>query len=97
MSISRNRLRTILPLALFSALACNLFAPGATPTVQPTNTSPPPPTETPVQPVVADAFPGPGETIALDGAIDLYFDQAMDPDSLAGALSIEPNVPGAIE
>ena len=99
MTPKKLQLWFIPPVSLLFVLACNLFTPGATPTVQPTSTSPPP-TATPVpplEPVVADVFPGPGETIAIDGAIDLYFDQAMAQDSLAGALSLEPSVAGAIE
>lgn len=89
----------LVPLALVTAIACNLFAPKASPTAPPASATPvatltPLP---PMEPVVADVYPRAGEELPTDGAIDLYFDQPMDKDSLSGAFTIEPDVAGAFE
>ncbi len=60
--------------------ATNTPAPTATPTETPT----------PPKPMVISSKPTIGEEIAVDGAIELTFDQAMKRDSVEKAFAIEP-------
>ncbi|MEK7276358.1 MAG: Ig-like domain-containing protein, partial [Chloroflexota bacterium] len=64
------------------ALACQCAGLGVTPTATPR------PTPTPFNPVVADRFPGRGDELPVDGAIDVYFDQPMDRASVESAFSV---------
>ncbi len=48
-------------------------------------------------PQVIASNPFPGEEMALDSAIAVRFDQAMDPDSVEAAWAIEPVIDGAFE
>ena len=75
------------------ALACQCG--GITPTPVPTIPAITPTPLPPVQPVVADHFPGKGDELAIDGAIDVYFDQAMDHTSVESAFSLTPAVTGS--
>ena len=47
-------------------------------------------------PQVFDTQPLIGEELALDGAVTFYFDQAMDPDAVADAFSVTPDVAGSL-
>lgn len=81
------------------SLSCNLpaglqeriFGLAATPTqtVQPTNTP------QPLPPVIVEADPPSGSTVALEGSITLYFNQAMDQKSVEGGLSTYPELEGS--
>lgn len=82
------------------ALACSL--PRFTPTVAPSSPEPteiplPTPTPRPLPPRLVETSPLRGEKLALDGAIKLYFNQAMDTASVEAALSSHPKVPAKLE
>jgi alpha-2-macroglobulin len=51
----------------------------------------------PVPPRLLHQAPARGEEMALDGVLELVFDQPMDRDSVEHALRISPEVPGSIE
>lgn len=60
----------------------------------------PEPTSTPLPPLsprLLSQSPAPGDELALDGAIELVFDQPMDRASVEGAISISPAVAGRFE
>lgn len=82
-----TRLFTTLSFLVIVAFACQWGS--VTPTPAPISTPLPP-----VQPVVADHFPGKGDELAIDGAIDVYFDQAMDQPSVESAFALAPAVTG---
>jgi hypothetical protein len=79
---------------LFGLVGCNF--PGVKPASDQTPTFIKP-TAQPQPPVVADRYPSSGEILPLNGAIDLYFDQPMDPDSVNQAFSISPSLAGSLE
>lgn len=94
----------VVTLLAFATLACGLF--GQTPTPPPATDTPvsatgtpvPSPTPLPPQPpVIADRYPLNGELLPTTGAIDIYFDQAMDQDSITAAFNIEPAIEGRLE
>ncbi len=76
-----------------AALQGKLFGLGGSPapTFQPTNTP------QPLPPTVVESDPPQGSTISLEGPITIYFNQAMDQDSVPGAFSTDPQVPGSLE
>ncbi|WP_162909504.1 Ig-like domain-containing protein [Aggregatilinea lenta] len=47
-------------------------------------------------PIVVDTSPLAGEELPLDGAVTLYFDQAMDRAAVEGAFSVSPDVAGTL-
>ncbi|HUN23221.1 MAG TPA: Ig-like domain-containing protein [Anaerolineales bacterium] len=76
--------RSLLICSLLFAVACGVLPnPLAKPTPLPT-----------VPPLVAEVSPTAGETLPTDGAIVLYFDQAMQADSVEKAVSFSPAVSG---
>ncbi len=92
-------LGAILLVALIS-LSCNLPTairetlgiPGtSTPTVQPTNTP------QPLPPAIIETDPPQGSTIPLGGPITIYFNQAMDQESVGSALAAEGGIQGSLE
>ncbi len=87
-----SRLSKLLSLIVVAVLLaqCGGPTPAPTATVPPPSPTPLPP----VQPVVADHFPGQGDELTLDGSIDVYFDQPMDKPSVEAAFSINPKVDG---
>ncbi len=68
--------------------------PEAIGTAQPDATATPLP---PLAPRLLSQAPAPGEELALDGALELVFDQPMDRASVEAALSLTPELAGAIE
>jgi len=86
-----SRLLKALSLLVVVALACQCGGVTPAPTAIPT---PPPTPLPPAAPVVADHFPGNGDELALDGTIDVYFDQAMDKASVESAISLSPSLQG---
>lgn len=85
-----TRLFRILSLLVIVAIACQCGGFGVTPTPVPPTPTPLPP----AAPVVADHFPGRGDELPVDGAIDVYFDQAMDRASVEAAFSVAPSLAG---
>lgn len=85
-----TRIFKALALLVIVALACQCGGFGVTPTPVPPTPTPLPP----AAPVVADHFPGRGDELPVDGAIDVYFDQAMDRASVESAFSVTPSVTG---
>ena len=90
---------TILLVALIS-LSCNLpsairetfgIAGTSTPTLQPTNTP------QPLPPTIVETDPPLGSTIPLGSSITIYFNQAMDQESVAGALKNNLEFQGSLE
>ncbi len=79
-------------LLVVAAIACQCA--GITPIPTPTPTAKPTPLP-PIEPVVADHYPAKGDELPLEGAIDVYFDQAMDRASVESAFSLAPAVNGA--
>lgn len=83
------------------SLSCNLpagiqekiFGFGVTPTqpVLPTNTP------QPLPPAIVETDPLAGSTIPLDGPITLYFNQAMEQDSVSSVFSTAPEISGSLE
>src|SRR3990172_3030963 len=88
----RNRRYLYLAAFLLFVFACNLIgpAPTATPTLAPTPLPP-------LAPQVVDRFPGRGDELKVDGAIDVYFDVPMDRASVESAFSVSPSVTGTFE
>ena len=86
-----TRIFKALSLLVIVALACQCGGFGITPTPVPPTPTPLPP----AAPVVADHFPGRGDELPADGAIDVYFDQAMDRASVESAFSMTPSVTGS--
>jgi len=84
----------VLSLLVVVALACQCGGVTPTPTIAPTNPPPTPTALPPVNPVVADHFPNTGDELALDGSIDVYFDQPMDKPSVEAAFTTDPKVDG---
>ncbi len=87
-------------LITLSSLSCNLptalretfgIAGTSTPTPEPTNTP------QPLPPTIVETDPPRGSTISLKGPITIYFNQAMDQDSVEGALSGNPETQGSLE
>ncbi|MBN1640726.1 MAG: Ig-like domain-containing protein, partial [Anaerolineae bacterium] len=75
-------------------------SPTATPTPGPTPTPLPPDQRVPegmVSPVVVQHSPLPGEELALDGAIEVVFDRAMDKDSVEKAFEVSPALAGRFQ
>lgn len=81
----------------------------ATATAAPPRPTQPPPTQAPridlpftpvaegaISPKVIRQSPEPNEALAPDGAVELVFDRAMDPASVAAALVTQPRVDGAL-
>jgi hypothetical protein len=61
----------------------------AVPTVEPTVTPGPTPTPLPpINPIIIERRPARGEEAAVDGAIEISFDQPMDRDSVEAALNV---------
>jgi hypothetical protein len=87
-----TRLFKAFSILVIAALACQCG--GVTPTPVPTLPAATPTPLPPVQPVVADHFPNKGDELAIDGSIDVYFDQAMDQASVQTAFSLSPDVKG---
>jgi len=85
-----TRLFQVFSLLVIVALACQCggITPAPTATPQPTPLPP-------AAPVVADHFPGRGDELPIDGAIDVYFDQAMDRASVETAFAVTPALTGA--
>jgi alpha-2-macroglobulin len=85
-------------LLVISALACNIFTPGASSTPRPTATAAVPTTvPTPLPPIaprVVDYTPERGDELPVNGAITVYFDAPMDRASTEAAFSIAPKVTG---
>ncbi len=73
--------------------SCCIAPPQPTPTPVPTLTPTPAP---PVPPQVIQSAPERGEEQPLDAPVQLVFDQAMDPESVEDAFTIEPAVGGGI-
>ena len=81
--------------------------PTARPTVEPTAeptaepTRPPlvelPTVEGAAAPLIIEQSPAPGEELALDGEIQLIFNQPMDRTAVESAFSIQPRVAGSFE
>lgn len=88
--MNRRTILTLLVLSLLLAspgISCQtIFAPRATPT---------PTSLPPTQPLLLERSPARGEEAPLDRPLTLYFDQAMDSDSVEAAFSIAPTVEGA--
>ncbi|GAB4477389.1 MAG: hypothetical protein Kow0088_16220 [Anaerolineales bacterium] len=83
-----------------AALACSFPSLNSTETSlppQPTETPLPTATPQPLPPVLVETDPLPGEKLAIDGEIKLYFNQAMDAASLEAALSSDPSLPADFE
>lgn len=79
-----------------SPLACSLPRLSSTETplpVESTETPLPTSTPQPLPPTVVETIPMHGEKLALDGEIKIYFNQAMDTDSVKAALSSDPSIP----
>ena len=99
----------VTPTAVPSSVPTEAAAEESKATAQPTATREAPPTATPElaaaisaedvdwPPQVIASNPIPGEEMALDSAIAVRFDQAMDPKSVEAAWEIEPAIDGAFE
>jgi uncharacterized protein YfaS (alpha-2-macroglobulin family) len=90
----RSRYQAVAAVTLFSVLisACSCGGERA-PTPFPYK-APPPGT---ISPIVVQRTPEPGEELALDAAIQLVFDRAMDKDTVEDAFDVFPEVSGSFE
>ena len=88
-----------LSMLVVAALACNIFAPTATPTLSATASLPAtaavsPTPLPPIAPRVIDYTPVRGDELPPDGSITVYFDGPMDQGSVETAFTIKPSVNG---
>jgi uncharacterized protein YfaS (alpha-2-macroglobulin family) len=92
-----SRLLQPLSLLVITALACQCGGGVTTPTPTATTPTKPPIANVTFKPVVADHFPGRGDELQIDGAIDVYFDQPMDRVSVEAGFAVSPTVAGSFE
>jgi uncharacterized protein YfaS (alpha-2-macroglobulin family) len=99
--MSKRNLLLPISLLLLAALACSLPGFEAPPStdegaaetevvISPTPLPPLPPT-------LVESYPPPGVELPLQGAITLFFDQAMDTPSVATAFKIDPPVEASLD
>lgn len=97
---SHRKLLTALSILMAVTLACNLpFIPTPAPKLEDATTTPQTKTiqTESLPPVVIETLPLPSGMLPLSGVVTLNFDQAMDQESVEGALKVEPALPGRFE
>jgi uncharacterized protein YfaS (alpha-2-macroglobulin family) len=99
--MSKRNLLLPINLILIAALACSLpgleAPPSADEEVAETEVVISPTPLPPLPPTLVESYPPPGVELPLQGAITLFFDQAMDAPSVAMAFEVDPPVETSLD